>query len=101
MNLPIILNSKSIVSRNSSNIISNVLHDEIVIMDLKNGNYLNLNQIGSSIWDLLESPISINALIHVLLGKYEVEESECHAHVVEFLHTLQQHGLLVVQSNSN
>lgn len=98
MNPPILLNHGSIVSSNSSHILSNILHDEIVIMDLKNGNYLNLNRIGSAIWDLIENPISIHELIELLLHQYEVEEQECQTHVFEFLNTLIQHDLLVIKS---
>ncbi|CAM4251846.1 lasso peptide biosynthesis PqqD family chaperone [Cytophagaceae bacterium 50C-KIRBA] len=97
MQSPIYLTLESVISRNSSHIVSNVLHDEIVIMDLKNGNYLNLNRIGSSIWNLIEKPISVHDLIQMLLAKYQVEAHECHTHVFEFLNTLEQHDLLVIQ----
>lgn len=98
MHPPILLNSGSIVSSNSSHIISNVLHDEIVIMDLKNGNYLNLNRIGSSIWTIIEKPVSIHELVQLLLTKYDVETQECTTQVLEFLNTLQQHNLLQVKA---
>ncbi|MHA8065793.1 lasso peptide biosynthesis PqqD family chaperone [Aquirufa sp. ROCK2-A2] len=92
------LQLNSLISRNSTNIICNVLHDEIVIMDLKNGNYLNLNRIGSSIWNRIENPILVHELINQLLFKFEVEEQECQNQVFEFLNTLLQHDLLDIKS---
>ncbi|MHA8103826.1 lasso peptide biosynthesis PqqD family chaperone [Aquirufa nivalisilvae] len=92
------LTLNTIISSNSSNIMSNVLHDEVVIMDLKNGNYLNLNRIGTAIWDLIKNPIAIHDLIQALLLKYDVEEQACQTHVLEFLNTLILHDLLIIES---
>ena len=56
------LNLNSIVARSEGLVTSN-LDGEVVMMSIDNGKYYGLDAIASQIWELLETPCSIRALV--------------------------------------
>lgn len=84
------------VSRNSEKLLTNTLGDEIVMMDLDSGNYLNINPIGSKIWKILETPIKVKDLLQVLLNRFDVSEEQCREELFLFLHQLKSQGLITI-----
>jgi hypothetical protein len=76
--------------------VSTMLHDELVLMNLKTGDYLGMEKVALTIWELLSEPASLAELVSQLTQKYEVEEQECREEVVRFLNLLQEHDMLEV-----
>ena len=72
------------------------LDGEKVMMDLEKGQYFALNSVASRIWEVIESPISINKVIDTLLEEYEVEREECEKSVLEFVQGLEDASLISV-----
>lgn len=73
----------------NKNTVSGKLHDEIVMMDIDKGKYFSLNPISTSIWNLLEEPLSLEELCHKLQEEYDVSEEQCktetEAHLLEMM----------------
>jgi len=65
--------------------------DEMVMMSATKGNYIGLSPVGARIWELLETPHSIESLCHALIGEYDVDPVTCRAEVDSFIATLGQH----------
>ncbi len=70
---------------------------EIVMMNIETGNYYNLGKTGSIIWNMLESPISVETLIHGLMEKYNVTQQQCEVEVLSYLNELRGEGLIVIR----
>ncbi|MPM43632.1 hypothetical protein SDC9_90309 [bioreactor metagenome] len=70
---------------------------ETVMMGIETGKYYNLGKMGGVIWTLVEQPVSVEAVIEQLLGKYEVTRRQCEEEVLSFLNSLDKEGLLEVQ----
>ena len=66
--------------------------EELVMMNVKNGGYIGLNEVGARIWDLLETPRDFDALCAQLECEYEVEPAVCRAEVEAFVAELARHG---------
>jgi hypothetical protein len=49
------------------------LKGEAVILNLKTGKYFSLNPVGTRLWELIESPQTIQSLIDVIESEYQVE----------------------------
>ncbi len=69
---------------------------EKVMMSVKNGKYYNLGNVGGRIWELLASPIRIEALMEALLDEYDIDEVTCQEQVVSFLQMLKKEELIKV-----
>ena len=72
------------------------LDGEKVMMDLEKGQYFALNSVASRIWEVIESPISVNKVVETLLEEYEVEREECEKSVLEFIIGLEDASLVSV-----
>lgn len=64
------------------------LDGEIGMMDIENGKYYTLDEVGSYIWNLLEKPRSVKDIIATLLEEYEVDTETCQEQVLEFVNKL-------------
>jgi len=62
---------------------------ETVILSLESGEYFGLNEVGATIWRLIQQPHTIEQLRDALLEEYEgVDESECLDQVLRLLEEL-------------
>jgi hypothetical protein len=81
--------------------ISTELDGETVILDLVSGMYSGLDQVGTAIWNLLEKPVFFKVIVTEIVDAYDVTEEQCIADLLEFLNSLFENGLIVVQQNEN
>jgi hypothetical protein len=80
--------------RNSSTI-SGRLDDEMVMMDIEQGKYFALNPVATRIWELLESPLTIDELCILLIEEYEVDETLCRAETAACIDDMVRFGLVL------
>ena len=89
--------SENSVIQKSKEILVSVVDNEAVILGIKNGKYIGLNEIGTEIWIRLDQPIKISRLIQEFTETYdEKEESIIHDHVMEFLTILHNKSLIQI-----
>lgn len=77
--------------------VSGDLDGRVVLLSIQNGEYYNMNAVGSRVWALLEKPTTAAALIERLMSEFEVERGKCEREVLVFLEKLRQSGLLKVE----
>ena len=80
-------------SRNPETI-SGALHDQLVMMDIQQGKYFALNPVATRIWELLENPLTLDALCQTLLHEYDVTPEQCRLDVQEHLSEMRKLGLV-------
>lgn len=73
------------------------LADETVLMDTVSGDYMGLNPVGTTIWELLQEPQTISSLVTTLTSRYEVTEELCRQEVAPFLQELEKRKMLAVE----
>jgi hypothetical protein len=93
--LPVLLPTTTIVR--SPEQVSGDLDGKIVLLSIENGEYYNMNEVGSRIWALLENPMTVTALVDQLLQEFEVERVTCEKEALRFLEQLQQDKLLQIE----
>ena len=71
------------------------MNGSAVMMDVMTGKYYNLGQVGGRIWELLEQPMTVAALVEKLTEEYDVSANQCRADTEPFLRTLLERGLLL------
>ena len=78
-------------------IIAANMDGEVVMMDIMSGKYYNLGTTGGAIWNLLESPKTLDELVDALTAKYDVDRATCKAQVEQFLKTGLERGLFSME----
>ena len=71
------------------------MNGSAVMMDIMTGKYYNLGEVGGRIWELLEEPMTLGALVQKLTAEYDVSADRCRSDMLPFLNTLIERGLLV------
>jgi len=77
--------------------ISTELDNETVILDMESGVYSGLDNVGTSIWKLLEKEISFSDLIQTLMEEYDVKKDVCKKDTLLFLNELNTSKLIIVK----
>lgn len=76
--------------------VSGDLDGKVVLLSIENGEYYNMNEVGSRIWELLEKPTTVVALIDTLVGEFEVDRATCEKEALAFLARLRADKLLQI-----
>lgn len=89
----------TLIARDDSRFISNMVDGELILMNIKTGDYIALRTAAMAIWEILVAPITIAKLIATLLEEYEVSEAEATADTMDFLVELLDHGMIKILTN--
>jgi hypothetical protein len=76
--------------------VSTLVDGETVLMNVGNGRYYKLDDIGSRIWNLIEKPTSVSAVCDQLLEEFEVERATCEGDIMVMLNRLLENNLIQV-----
>jgi hypothetical protein len=90
------ISPESLVSQ-IEDIIASDIDDEKVMMSVEKGLYYGLDPVGSRVWELIERPVRVSALIDELLSKYDVDRETCEQDVLAFLGELREAGIVRVE----
>jgi hypothetical protein len=99
MNSEYIKSMSSVVSAVSGQV-STDLDRETVILNLDSGFYFILNEVGSSIWKLIQQPKTVNEIENAILEEYEVEGDQCEIALLALLKQLKAEGLIEVKNET-
>lgn len=78
----------------SKNAVSCDLAGESVILDMKSGKYFALDDVGTRIWQLLQSPATLESICDQLTREYDVSAERSAADVSTLLRRLVDQGLV-------
>lgn len=72
------------------------LGGEEVILDLDSGIYYGLNEVGASIWKLIQEPKSVGEIKQAIMDEYEVQPERCETSILRLLNELAERNLIGV-----
>ena len=70
------IKKETLLIRNPEQLFSSI-DEEVVMLSVPNGEYYNLNPIGSYIWKILETPVTFDEIVRRLCDEYDVEMQQC------------------------
>ena len=73
------------------------LDNEIVLLNIDNGDYYNFDDITSEIWSQIPKPTPISSLVSSLRSNYNVSQENCERDVLLLLSKLVEDGLVKVE----
>ena len=75
-------------------VVSETIDGEVVIMNLKSGNYYSLQSTGADIWDWIERGLAHGDLLHALDSKYDGPRADMESALDDFLQHLKDELLI-------
>ena len=82
--------------KSANDLISAPVNSEVVILSIERGTYYGLDEIGTEIWQRLESPMRIDMLCEELAAKYAADRQTIERDVLALLESLFAEGLVTV-----
>jgi hypothetical protein len=76
--------------------LSGDIDGKVVMLSIANGEYYNMNSVGSRVWELTEKAITVKALLTQLGDEFEVAPDVCEREVLGFLGRLASDKLIRV-----
>ena len=76
--------------------LSTNLAGEIVILDIERGIYFGLSEVGVVIWEALQSPITIGAIVERVVSAYDVPPGTAEVDTIELVNDLVTRGLVEI-----
>ncbi len=81
----------------SNNPVSAPVDDELVMADVDAGKYYGLNSIATTIWQSLETPVTVEELCSKLCESFDVSKDQCSKETLAFLTELESRKLISVE----
>jgi hypothetical protein len=61
----------------ASDVLATEFGDEVVILNLRDGVYYGLEDVGTRIWQLLQQPVSVLTIREAIVAEFDVESARC------------------------
>lgn len=74
---------------------------EEVILNLESGIYYGLNEVGASIWKLVQEPKSVADILDAIMDEYDVQRDRCENDILQLLNDLAKRNLIGVIDKTN
>lgn len=85
-----------IIEREDGDLVTTRIDGELVGMSVEQGACYGFDAVATRLWELIESPCSLDALCARLVAEFEVDETACRGDVHAFLKELRDEGLVSV-----
>jgi hypothetical protein len=73
---------------------------EAVILHLESGVYYGLNPVGAWVWELIQSPKTVDEIRQAVLGHFDVEPERCQRELDKLLSDLKAAHLIETPADS-
>jgi hypothetical protein len=76
-------------------VMSRLVGDETVLLDLASGHYFGVDGVGKLIWESVSDGKTLAETVDAIVAEFDVEKSQAEADVSAFASQLVERGLLV------
>jgi hypothetical protein len=90
------ISGTSLIERNESKFLASPLGEEIVMMNMDNGNYIGVNNVGSDIWNMIDGPITVEELSRRVLEVYDISEDQLSSELEAFLQRMLKQQMITI-----
>lgn len=85
-----------LIFKRSAASVSTVLDGETVILDIETGLYSGLNEVGTLLWDVMETSVKFADMREAVVVDFAVSPEECSENILSFLKELADNKLIEV-----
>lgn len=83
--------SKIVVSKEQ---VSCNMDEEVVILNIKEGEYFELNPVAARVWEIIQEPRAVNEIMDIIFEEYDVSKEELEKDLYELIHELYAKNLV-------
>ncbi len=87
----------SVISKDSSQIISRTVDAEALIIHLTSGSYYSLNAVGTRVWESIDGTRTVEDIARIIQDEYDADFDVIETEVMALLADLVQEGLVQVR----
>jgi hypothetical protein len=73
--------------------------DEVVLLNLRDGVYYGLEDVGAHIWTMLRQPVTIQNLCESIVSEFDVAADRCERDVRAIVSELAANGLIQIRGD--
>jgi hypothetical protein len=92
---------QSTVVVSSQQVSGDLLDGEVAILNLPDGVYYSLDEVGGRIWNLIQQPKTVRELTEILLQEYDIDPEICSHELMDLLQDLAEHGLIIINNDTD
>ena len=81
----------------ASDVLVSEFGNELVLLNLRDGVYYGLEDVGARLWSLLKKPTTLPAIRDALVSEYDVEPQRCERDARALIGDLVARGLVTIQ----
>lgn len=85
----------AVISRSPS-VLTAEVDGDVVMMSIEHGRYFALDEIGKDVWERIEPPCTLRALVDVLAADYDADRATIEADVQALLTRMLAHDVVRV-----
>ncbi len=79
---------------NKDDVTSRAIGDEEVVLNLENGFYYSLNEVGRGVWQLMNDGKTLGEIVKTLKETYQIPEARLEKDIDEIVQDLEKEGLI-------
>jgi hypothetical protein len=77
-------------------VMTRILGEEVVVLDLASGSYYGLNPVGARIWQLMGEGKTLAEICEQMLPEYDVSRHELEHDALKLAKNLESYGLITL-----
>lgn len=70
--------------------------DDTILLDTNTQEYFSLNELGTTIWDIMSKANNLKEVKKEILEKYEVDEKQVESDILKFVEVLYSKKLILI-----
>lgn len=84
----------------STDVVACELAGEMALLHFETGIYYGLDETGSSVWSLIQSPKSVQEVLASVMEEYDVDRDRCKEDVLALLQNLADERLVEMRNDA-
>lgn len=89
------LTGETLISRKPG-ILTNNIGGETVMMSIEESKYFASNKTGAYIWNLVETPVSLDNLCTKLAADFNITKERCMTDILPFIKQMQENNIIEI-----
>jgi Coenzyme PQQ synthesis protein D (PqqD) len=81
-------------------VLATTFGNEVVLLNLRDGIYYGLEDVGALIWSTLARPVTVRDICTAVCAEYDVDARRCERDVLEVVGDLSNCGLIQIRSDA-